>query len=134
MALLKHTWTKSIRTDNGGGVADTEVVEADGEVNVSAIAPAGQTLEIDVAIDVTLIKSCFVESDQALTLNVNTNTTTSGAPSLALVAKRAVAWKVTDPASNVNPFNTAITKLYFNNVVGTVDANVKAGFLLDLEA
>jgi hypothetical protein len=125
---LKHTWTTSIRTDNGGGVADSIVVSGPAEANCSAIALAGQVLEIDLPVDVSQILSGFVESDQAVTLK--TNSTTSAAQTFALTAKRAVAWKTGDIATC--PWTTDVTRLYWDNSAGDTDANVKAGFLLDL--
>jgi hypothetical protein len=131
---LKHTWTTSIRTDNGGGVADSVAYTANSEANCGDLVAAGAVAEIDLPVDVSQIKSFFVESDQPVTLNTNAATTTSAAQTFTLTAKRALAWN-TDQlavAGVACPLNVDITKLYFDNSAGIADANFKAGFLLDL--
>lgn len=125
---LKHTWSTTVRTDNGGGVADTLVISGNAEANCADVATAGTVKEIDLPVDVSTIQSVFVESDQNITLK--TNSSTSAAQTFSLTAKRALAWKTGD--AGTNPFTTDVTKLFWDNSAGTADANVKAGFLLNL--
>jgi hypothetical protein len=128
MALLKHTVTTSIRNDAGGGISDVAVYQADAEVNGSDTILAGHQVGINVDVDVSQIESFFIESDQALT--VKTNSETSPAQSFSLAAKRALWWNV--DRLDTNPLTVDITLLVFDNSLGSNDANIKFGFLLNL--
>jgi hypothetical protein len=128
--LPKHVWRRTIRNDFGSTVSDsTETVEYDSEENLAGTALAGDTLEVDLPLpDTTKIKSFFVSSDKAVTLNLNDNI--SPDQFFDLAAGVALAWKETDLATN--PITVgAITKLYFKNL-GADDAKVRAGFILEL--
>jgi len=126
--LPKHVWRRTIRNDFGSTVSDsTETVEYDTEENLAGTAPAGDTLEVDLPLDVSKIKSFFVSSNKDITLNTNSNV--SPDQFFDITAGQALAWKETDTASN--PLTMDVTKLYFKNL-GAEDATVRAGFILEL--
>jgi hypothetical protein len=125
---LKHTVTTSVRSDAGAGISDQAVYNGDAEVNVSDTVTAGTVREIDVNVDVSQITSCYVESDQSLILNTNSQTTP--AQFFNLTAKVGLIWN--SGRIDTNPFTIDITKLFFDNTLGATDANVKAGFLVNV--
>lgn len=127
--MPKHTYSLSVRNDSGGTVvASTTTYEDDSESNFAETATAGDTLEIDLPVDVSKIVSFYVYSDKALTLNTNSNL--SPDQTFALEAKKPLWWN-TD-ANGANPLTIDVTKLYFDNTLGALDASVKGGFLLNL--
>ncbi len=127
MALLKHTWTSTVRSDVGVGITDSTVYQADAEGNLTDVALAGATKQINLTVDVSQVKSFFVEADQDVTLK--TNSSSSPSQTFTLVAKKALSWNL--DRHDANPLTVDITALYFVNA-GTVDANIKGSFLQDL--
>jgi uncharacterized membrane protein AbrB (regulator of aidB expression) len=125
---LKHTITTSVRSDAGAGISDQAIITGDAEVNVGDVALAGTVREIDVAVDVSLIASFYIESDQPVT--VNTNIQATPAQTFDLVAKVGLLWNTA--RHDTNPLTVDITKLFFDNTSGLVDANVKCGFLVNV--
>lgn len=125
---VKHTWTLSIKNDSGAAVvADPPlIITADAEVNFAVQIPAGETAEIDAPITVANIKSCFLSTSQAGTLNTNASDG-SGGQTMALVASRAVTWN--DTLGTACPFTPNITKFFITNS-GSVVMNCRGGFLL----
>jgi hypothetical protein len=124
---LTHTWTTSVKDAGGTAlVSDTETVTGNDDNRLKDVATAGQTKHISVGSVVKAnITSFFVESDQNVTLKINSSTTPD--QTISLTAKRAYAWKNTDPGSNpLSP--STVTDLYFVNA-GSTDANVTASFL-----
>jgi hypothetical protein len=126
---LTMTFTTSIKSADGGTVvSEAAAFSADAVESVNNQVAAGQVLEEDLTVDVSQIKSFYISSDQDVTLK--TNSTGAPAQTFALKAKKAMWWN-TDRLE-ANPLTTDITKLFFDNTAGTIAANVKAGFLLDL--
>ena len=122
-----HTWTVSVKDAGGTALsADTITVTGNDDNRIKDVATAGQTKHISVGSVVKAnIASFFIESDQNVTLKINSSSTPD--QTLSLTAKRAYAWKNTDPGANpLSP--STITDLYFVNA-GATDANVTASFL-----
>lgn len=131
MAGIKHTYTLSVKNDAGRSVvASTTEYTAAAEENFDSTAEADSTLEIDMIVDVSQIVSFYIYSDQDVTLH--TNATPTGTQNIDIDAKKPLWWN-TD-ANGTNPLTADITKLYFVNSSTVVDAKIRGGFLLDLEA
>ena len=127
--MLKHTWKKSVSTDLGGSLFSGSVdYEAGEELNFSVEVQASDTLEIDLAVDVSQIKSFAIYSDKEVTLK--TNDLSAPAQTLTLKAKVALGWNTDDPAAN--PLTVDITKFFLTNA-GLADAKVKGSFLVDVD-
>lgn len=125
---LKHTYSLSVKNDSGSAVvAATYLYTASSEENFNDTAPFGDTLEIDLPVDVSTIVSFYVVSNKAVTLKTNNNITPD--QTFVLVANEPLWWN-TDQ-TGLNPLTTDITTLFFVNG-GLADATVKGGFLLDL--
>jgi hypothetical protein len=126
---VKHTYATTIKNDSGGTVvSDSTVYSADAEQNLSDTVNASSTKEIDLDITVANIVSFYIESDQDVTLKVNS--TVSPDLTVSLSAKKAFWWNIDQLPTNVNPLTVNITKLYFINAGATV-ANLKGGFLVN---
>lgn len=126
---LKHTWKKSVSTDLGGSLfSGSTTYEASAEENFSVTVDAGDTLEIDLAIDVSQIVSFAIYPTKDITLK--TNDLSSPTQTIAIDEKIALGWNTDD--NGANPLTADITKLFLVNA-GLVDADVKASFLLDLD-
>jgi len=122
-----HTWTRSVKDSGGTALStDSETVTGNEDNRLKDVATAGQTKHISVgSITKANITSFLIESDQNVTLKINSSTTPD--QTISLTAKRAYAWKNTDPSANpLSP--STITDLYFVNA-GATDANVTASFL-----
>jgi hypothetical protein len=124
--LFTHTHTTEIKTAAGKVLTDARTYQGEGEENFSGVAPNGATTGFVLGIDVSALVAWYVVSDQDVTLKTNS----SGAPdeTIALTAGQAKIWN-TDRGTN--PLATDITELFFQNA-GDDDANIKAGFLLNL--
>jgi hypothetical protein len=127
--MLKHTVSISIKGDSGGRLAaDSKDYEAAAESNFDDTVDASGDLEIDLAVDVSQLVSFYIYSDKDITLK--TNDLSAPSQTKAITAKKLFWWN-TD--QGVNPLTVDITKLFFVNA-GLVDAKIKGGFLLDVDA
>ena len=129
--MPKHIWKLSVANDSGGTVlASTSTVEDDSESNFGPLTvAAGDTIEVDLPIDVSQVVSFYVYCDKAVTVKTNSNASPS--QTFSLLAKEPLAWKTDDLAAN--PLTIDVTKWFVHNA-GADDGSVKAGFLLDLSA
>jgi hypothetical protein len=126
---LKHTWKKSVSTDLGGSLfSGSSTYEASAEENFIVDVVSGDTLEIDLAIDVSQLVSFAIYSTKDITLK--TNDLSAPAQTQAIVEKVAFGWNEDDPGAN--PLTVDVTKHFLVND-GDDDAVVKASFLLDLD-
>jgi hypothetical protein len=124
--LFTHKHTTEITTAAGKVLTDKATYEGESEENLSGIAANGDTTEFPVPIDVSKVVAFYIESDQDVTLH--TNASPAGDYDHELEAGKALIWN-TDRGAN--PITDDITSLFFVND-GDVDANIKAGFLLNL--
>jgi hypothetical protein len=126
---IVHTYNHTIKDDAGKAViADVLVLSADTERNLSVQCPTGLVTEVDMGVTVAQIVSFFVESDQAITMKLNSTGSPASPSPVALVAKRAYWWH--NQLTSSNPLTVDITKFYFDNTTGAKVANVVGGFLL----
>jgi len=95
---LKHTYTLSIKNDAGAAkVADSYAVTFDQEENGSIVAPAGQTTHKPLpTITKADLVSFFIESDQDVTLNINS--ATSSVQTVALSKGRRTTGTICCPS------------------------------------
>jgi hypothetical protein len=126
---LKHTYTVAVRNDSGTGVSDSTVIEGPLEHNIIESVPAGGSVEVDVNIDVSKIKSFYVEMDQNGRVDTNTAGTALADQYFALTAKKMLYWN--ELRHDDNPLTVDITKLFFFNDSSDTAATAKAGFLTE---
>lgn len=127
---LKHTWAQSIKNDAGASVAvdSPQVILGEAEVNFYVEAAATDTVEVDVTIDVSEIKSGFLFSDKAVTVKTNA-VDAAGGQTIELAAGKAFAWNTGSTGSC--PFTPDITKFYIHNAATEgAAAKVRGGFLI----
>lgn len=127
---LKHTWTLGVKNDSSATVvADQYVYTGAVESNFNEAVPAGNTVSITLPITVANIVSFYIESDQAVTLHTNSNTTP--VQTFSLAAGTALAWNSgNNPNLGTNPLTTNVTAIYVVNA-GAATATIKGGFLLN---
>jgi hypothetical protein len=128
---LKHVWATTIKNDSGAAVvADPPlVVIFNAEENFCVQIPAGETAEIDCAVDVTKIKSAFITCTQSADVYTNDGTGSTGQHIVLVVGGASpvpsVYWH--NGMITANPFTPAITKFFIKNN-GTVAATARGGF------
>jgi hypothetical protein len=129
---LKHTWSTTIKNDSGAAVvADPPVVVTfDSEENGAVSIPAGETAEIDAAVDVSTIQSGFMTATQDCVVKTNAADATGG-ETFNVPAGKSVSWNKNQ--ASANPFTIDITKLFVKNN-GTQAATFRYGFGCDLLA
>ncbi len=122
-----HTFTS--QWARGNDTLSHQVAKtADGEINLDvAVADESTDLQAVVALDVSALKSLYIVSDQAVT--IETNDGLSPDDTLTLAAGVPIAWHDTDGTDN--PLGTDVTDLYFTNASGN-DAIVKIRALQDV--
>lgn len=121
-----HTLTKTVNAPEGQvsystGYTGSSVVAVD-----EAVANGATNLQINVAIDVSALKSIYIVSDQAVTLETND----SGTPdeTISLLAGVPYEWQVGSYFTNL--LETDITAIFITNASGAT-ANVSLRALLD---
>jgi hypothetical protein len=115
-------------SDAGTITNTTDSYTGDGEANYEGSIATGVTNgEIDIALDVSAIKSLVMYSTQALT--VKTNSTSAPADTITLAAGKQLVW--TTDHLDANPLGTDVTKFYVTNASGST-ATVKFRFLVDV--
>lgn len=125
--MLKHTWSKTIRTDAGSGISDAFVHEGVFEENINITVAATDNEEIDLTVDVSKIVSFFVELTEDGVFDTNA-LGGGGGQTKPLTAKRAILWNEDDIATN--PLTVDITKIFVTNSSVDTTATFKASFLL----
>jgi hypothetical protein len=126
---INHTYNHTIKNDAGAAVvADTLLITGDAEENFSLAVANGAVGNVVAAIVVANVLSFFIESDQNVTMKLNSTGSPAAPSPVSLVAKRAYWWHNLLP--NTNPLTVNITQFYFDNTAGTKVANVRGGFLL----
>jgi len=125
---LKHTWTTQIKNDAGAAVTTDlpVVIQGEAEINFYVECAASGTQQIDVAVDVSEIKSAFISSDKDVEIDTNA-TNGAGGQTITLAANKAFAWN--NQMTFVNPFTPDITAIYVHNA-GLTTAKVRGGFLV----
>lgn len=104
---------------NGGGLslAASNTYSAGAELNITeSIADSATDAEVAATIDVSEIKSIYILSDQALTLE--TNNGAAPADTIVLVANEPYIWYTGSYYTNL--LATDITALFFTNASGSV--------------
>lgn len=119
------------RVEAGGEtIQQTSEVTADQETNVE-VTVAGSTTDdqVDVAIDISDLKSIYMETDQDLTVETNSGSTPDD--TFTLKANMPMTWN-TD-SSLPNPFASAtdVTALYLTNA-GSTAATFRMKVLQDV--
>lgn len=121
-----HTLEEKIST-SGNTVQTSNAFSGDGQVSLEVSVPDSETdMLVDLALNVSEIKSVFITSDQDLTLETNDGSTPDD--TLSLVADVPYVWHENSYFSNL--LTTDITALYLTNASGAT-ANFKLEAVYD---
>ncbi len=102
--VLAYNYTRS-----GEQIAKNVTVTADGEKNLSVALGASETdKQVDIAIDVSELKSLFISCDVDVT--VETNNGSSPADTLTIKAGKPLSWH--EECGLTNPLGTDVTALF----------------------
>jgi hypothetical protein len=124
---LTHRVGITYSSDAGTITNTTDTYTGDGEANFDGtIATGVPNVEVDLAIDVSALKSFVMFSTQAIT--VKTNSTSAPDDTINLTAGHQLVW--TTDHIEANPLGVDVTKFYLTNSSGSA-ATVKFRFLVD---
>jgi len=121
------TWTfgVNLHTDAGTITSTTDSYTADTDTSfVASFNASSVNSEVDVTATLANLKALYLYADADMT--VKTNSATSPGDTIALKAKKQVAWN-TDSIF-AKPYTTNVTKLF---VSCTNTAVLRVGFLAD---
>jgi hypothetical protein len=125
---LTHKVGVVYSSDAGTITNTTDTYTADGESQYDGTIATGVTHgEIDIAVDVSAIKSMVMYSTQALT--VKTNSTSAPDDTISLAASKQLVWTI--DRLEACPLTADVTKFYVTNASGS-SATVKFRFLVDV--
>lgn len=129
---VTHRHTRSFSRSGVASVAYDKDVVGDLEINIEDLTvPAGTAdMEVIVPIDVSELKSLFMSSDKALTVETNNPGGGSGVPddTISLPANQPCVWAEGDPWDR--PLTADVTKLWLTNA-GEEDATFDLRALVD---
>lgn len=127
---IDFTWSRgSNSTDQTlqrvSKTADSEIIIGDAD---SPLTVPGSTtdMQVDVAIDVSQLKSLYIKSSTALT--IETNSGSAADDTLTLVANEPLVWW--DGCGWSCPLTVDVTGMFLTKA-GAGDANVQMRFLVD---
>lgn len=123
---FSHDVTTSIRRGSDTPIASTKTLTASSEVNLDEAVSVGTDTPFNIAIDVSAVKSFYIHSDRAVT--VETNSSSAPTNTLALVAGDAYTWYT----GKLDTFKLTgdVTIIYITNASGGT-ANVTIRCLQD---
>lgn len=125
---LTHRIGQTYSSNNGSVASVAVTLVGDGEQVFDGVIPAGATnFQVNVAIDIAVVKSFVLYSSLATT--VKTNSSTTPGDTLTIPAAGTIIWWTSAP--HANPLSVAVTKLYVTNP-GATDCVFKATALLDV--
>jgi hypothetical protein len=126
-----HTWGLSFKSGGQSVSTTTEVVTSSGEANISeTIAMNADNVVINMAIDVSALKSIFLLAEKNMTLATNDDLDGSPDHTIVLVAGQALRWTVN--SSNASPFADSATDVVDIRVTnGAVAGNLQIWTLQD---
>lgn len=129
MAGFTHTVVTTYKIGSTIFVTASNAYTNNNEINIDeVITDSTSNHQIDVAIDLTDVKSMVLSCDKDVT--VYTNDASGGSPddTIALAAGVPIVWTIGNVESI--PLSVDLTALYVTNA-GDTDARFKAAFLLD---
>lgn len=127
--MFTHTHTTEIKTAAGKVITDARTYQGEGEENLSGAVAADDTTEFPVPLDVSKLVAFYVRSDKDVTLNTNDAVTLAADDTFELEAGKALIWNTN---RGICPLTVDVTSLFVINADPDVDANIVAGFLLNL--
>ena len=108
---LSHVWTLSFKRNPESATADTDTITGSSEANVDETLAIGTNVQVNLAIDVSALKSLYIKASTACTIKTNS----SGSPddTLVLTAGQVISWH--NLMSADNPLTVDVTKIYVTN-------------------
>jgi len=111
-----HAITRSVSSSGGEGLGATNSYSAASETKLSETVADGITDKlVNIAIDVSEVKSFFILSDYAVTVETNDG----GAPSNTLVLKANVPYMWDTDSYDTFKLTVDVTKIYLTNASGS---------------
>ncbi len=110
--MIEHTIETVYKTKEGTGRKSSIKIQADGSVHRELTIPAGATIQVTVAIDVSEIKGLNIGISKG-TATVKTNSSSEPTDTLSLSAKKDVIWTPDD--TQACPLTDDVTALYITN-------------------
>ena len=118
-----HKITRRVETA-GESIEQTKVTTVDAEDNRDVSVPDETTdFLVNIAIDVSLLKSLYIDSDQDVTIESNDGTTPDD--TLTIKKDSPLVWDADDDQDNPFPSAVDVTKLHITNVSNSAVANVR---------
>lgn len=115
-----HIYRSTIVTPSGE-IATTRTYTATGHASVAESIANGQTaLQINIAIDVSALKSLVIKSDQTVTIKTNS----SGSPDDTLVIEAGVEYSWNEDSLDACQLGTDVTTIFVANASGAAAALV----------
>jgi hypothetical protein len=98
-----HTWGLTFRSGGQSVSSTTETVTASGEANISETIPLdSEDFVINMAIDISVLKSIFMLASKDMTLYTNDDHDGTPAHTIELKAGQALRWTVN--SAEASPF------------------------------
>jgi len=125
-----HTHVQNFQRGSEGGLISKSVtVTADAESNLDVAVPDSSTdLEVAYELDVSVLKSFYLVSDQDVTIETNDGTTPSDV--FTLVAGEPLVWWTGSPLPNPFASEADVAALFVTNASGAT-ANLQLRSLQD---
>jgi hypothetical protein len=96
-------------------VGDPPSYNGSGDISIQETIAVGTDTLVNIAVDVSAVKLCFIWSDRAITIETNA-TDASGGNTLTLVANVPYVW--TTDSYNTFKLTADVTKMYVTNASG----------------
>ena len=109
---VEHKIETSYKTKEGTGKKTVTIVQGDVGVHAEVSIPAGQTVQINLTLDVSEIKGLNIGCSKG-DCTVKTNSSSSPADTLEIDNKQDIIWIPSDPRAC--PLTTDVTALYVTN-------------------
>ncbi len=117
---MSFSHTAALNLASASGTLErTKAYSGSGEINISeSVVTASTDLAITCAIDVSAVKSFYVVSDQAVTLETNSG----GSPTNTIVLKAGVPYQWNTDSYNTFLLTGDVTVIYVTNASGSTAA------------
>lgn len=111
-----HTNTRSVRDDGGRTIERSSTYSGGASVDIAeTIVTASTDFLINIAIDVSAVKSFYIVSDVAVTVETNSGSAADN----TLVLKAGVPYQWDTDSYDTFKLTADVTKIYVTNVSGS---------------
>lgn len=122
---FSHTQGRSF-SSGSSTVTSSKTYTGSGEVNIDETVEIGANTQINVAVDVSALKSLYIKSDVDCNIFVNDPSTGAPTKTINLVAEEPYTWPM---GGNTNPLGaTDVTEIFVTNAA---ECNLQFRALVD---